>query len=99
MVENPLERFLIATPTNILKDEVYVKAIKLGINVIKTPSLEAIKEEIPSKVRQRIALLYRTGRHSMVHPYITRTQRHLIRLRCRMDPELHPKDMQIAKVK
>ena len=73
MAAHPSERFLIATPTNILKDEVYKKAVKMGIDVIKTPSLEAIKNEMPDEVRRHIAYLYRTGQHRRVHPYIRET--------------------------
>ena len=70
---NPSERFIIAAPTNLLKDQVFDDMMKMGLNVIKTPSLEAIKEEMPEKVRRHIAHLYRIGRHRMVHPYIIET--------------------------
>jgi hypothetical protein len=73
MTENPTDRFLIAAPTNILKNEIYVKAHNLGMDVSKTPSLEEIKNEIPSKAWKHIQRLYKTGRHRSVHPYIFET--------------------------
>lgn len=70
MSENPTDRFLIAAPTNLLKDEIYDKAVKFNIAVSKTPSLEQIKNEIPSKVWNRIQRMYSSGQHRSVHPYI-----------------------------
>lgn len=70
MSENPDHRFLVAAPTNLLKDEIYNKAKRMGIAVCKTPSLEQIKDEMPDKVRRRIEKLYRGGQHRAVHPYI-----------------------------
>jgi hypothetical protein len=70
MSENPTERFLIAAPTNLLKDEIYDKAVKFNIAVSKTPSLEQIKNEIPSNVWNRIQKMYSSGQHRSVHPYI-----------------------------
>ena len=70
MSENPDDRFLIAAPTNLLKDEIYNKAKRMGIAVCKTPSLEQIKDEMPDKVRRRIEKFYRSGQHRAVHPYI-----------------------------
>jgi hypothetical protein len=72
MAENPNSRFLIAAPFNILKDQIYKDAKKRGINVMKTPSLEEIKDEIPDKVWKHIASLYKNGRYRSVHPYICR---------------------------
>jgi hypothetical protein len=46
MSDNPQDRFLIAVPTNILKTEIYEKAVRLGIEVMMTPSLEEIKGKI-----------------------------------------------------
>jgi len=70
MVENPEARFLIATPTNLLKDEIFEKAKNLGIDVRKTPSLEKIKYTMPPKVWKHIQSLYKNGRHRVVHTYI-----------------------------
>ena len=70
MSNNPGERFIIATPTNLLKNEIYNKAKKMGINVAKTPSLDEIKDDMPSNVWRKINLLYKKGRHSDVYPYI-----------------------------
>lgn len=70
MSENPADRFLIAAPTNLLKDEIYEKACRMGMNVKKTPSLEQIKDEMPDSVRATIERLYKAGRHKCVHQYI-----------------------------
>ncbi|SEJ71438.1 hypothetical protein SAMN05660742_114106 [Propionispira arboris] len=70
MSENPTDRFLIAAPTNLLKDEIYNKAVRMNIAVSKTPSLEQIKNEIPSKIWNRIQRMYSSGLHCSVHPYI-----------------------------
>lgn len=71
MEEYPEERFLIAAPTNLLKDEILIKADKLGIEAMKTPSLEEIKYEIPEKVWDRIQKFYKRGQHNRVHRYIS----------------------------
>lgn len=63
-------RFLIAVPTNLLKDEILKKAKGMGIEVMKTPSLEAIKDEIPSVIWKHIQRMYKGGQHYLVHPYI-----------------------------
>lgn len=63
-------RFLIAVPTNLLKDEILKKAKGMGIEVMKTPSLEAIKDEIPSAIWKHIQRMYKGGQHYLVHPYI-----------------------------
>lgn len=70
MAENPDDRFLIAAPTNLLKNEIYRKAEKMGIDAAKTPSLDEIKDEIPPNVWNRINRLYKSGQHKAVHPYI-----------------------------
>lgn len=70
MLENPEDRFLIAAPTNLLKDEICEKAHRMGINVEKTPSLEQIKAEMPDSVRKRIERLYKAGQHQRVQQYI-----------------------------
>ncbi|WP_161846192.1 hypothetical protein [Pseudoflavonifractor sp. 524-17] len=70
MEENPGERFLIAAPTNLLKNELYKKAKGMGSNVCVTPSLEEIKDEIPSEVWERIQWFYKRGQHRPVALYI-----------------------------
>lgn len=74
MAENPDDRFLIAAPTNLLKNELYQKARQMGIEVRKTPSLEEIKDEIKdvsSEVWEDIQCLYKSGQHYRVHSYIS----------------------------
>jgi len=46
------------------------KAKKMGLPVKKTPSLEAIKDEIPDDVQNHIQRLYSKGQHYRVHSYI-----------------------------
>lgn len=70
MAENPDDRFLVAASTNLLKNELYHKAIQMDIEVCKTPSLDEIKDEIPDKVRRRIERFHQSGQHQLVHPYI-----------------------------
>ncbi len=70
--ENQDKRFLIAAPTNLLKNELYEKLKAMGINVCVTPSLEEIKNEIPSKVWKRIQWFYKRGQHRSVALYIKR---------------------------
>ncbi len=70
MEEYPEARFIIAAPTNLLKREIYEKAKRQGIKVMVTPSLEEIKNEIPSGVWNYIQKMYKSGRHYLVHPYI-----------------------------
>lgn len=70
MSENPTSRFLIAAPTNLLKDEIFNKAKKLGIEVLKTPSLQQISDEMPDKIWNHIQKLYNSGQYNSVYPYI-----------------------------
>ena len=70
MFENRNDRFLIAAPTNLLKNEIYNKAKEIGIDVEKTPSLFEVKSEIPDKERKVIEYLYKSGRNQDVHNYI-----------------------------
>lgn len=66
MKEHLDERFLIAAPTNLLKNELYKKARAMGVDVCVTPSLEEIKNEIPPKVWKKIQWLYKRGQHRSV---------------------------------
>lgn len=70
MSENPDDCFLVSTPTNLLKDEVGDRAEDGELEVLKTPSLDQIADELPRKVWNYIRRLRKTGRHSEVHPYI-----------------------------
>lgn len=72
MEENDNERFLIPAPTNLLKDEIYNKSDRTGIDVSKTPSLEQIKNDIPPKVWKKIQWFYRRGQYGAVQPYINK---------------------------
>lgn len=70
MQEYPNKRFIIAVPTNLLKKEIFKKAKKLSIEVMKTPSLEEIKADMPSATWKHIQRMYKRGQHYSVHPYI-----------------------------
>lgn len=70
MQENPDTRFIIAVPTNLLKQEISEKAKSQGIEVRRTPSLEEIKDGIPDEIWEYIQKLYKGGRHRRVHRYI-----------------------------
>lgn len=70
MEENPGVQFLIAAPTNLLKNELCNRAEKNGVDVRKTPSLEEIKDDIPCDVWEHIQILYMRGQYNAVHPYI-----------------------------
>lgn len=70
MEENPGQRFLIAVPTNLLKDEIHLKAVKKGIEILKTPSLEQIRDELTEKVWKCIQKLYKRGQPRFVHRYL-----------------------------
>ena len=72
MSEHPDQRFLIAAPTNLLKNELDNKTKDMGIEVCVTPSLEEIKDEISPKIWKRIQWFYKRGQHSSVAPYISR---------------------------
>lgn len=64
------ERFLIAAPTNLLKNELYDKAKGMGGDVCVTPSLEEIKNDLPSNVWNKIQWFYKRGQHRSVMLYI-----------------------------
>jgi len=66
-------KFLIAVPTNILKNDIYNRAVEKKLNVMMTPSLDEIKKEMPKDVWGYIDKLRKTGRHSKVYPYICKT--------------------------
>lgn len=70
MKEHDEQRFIVAVPTNLLKREIYKKAKGLGIEIMVTPSLEEIKDEIPDNIWNRIQKLYKRGRYRLVHTYI-----------------------------
>jgi hypothetical protein len=62
--------FLIAVPTNKLKQDIYNRAVKKGLQVMKTPSLDEIKDKMPGSIWGHIVNLRSTGRHSQVNPFI-----------------------------
>lgn len=68
--ENPDCNFLIAVPTNLLKDEMLNKARRMGIPIEVTPSLEPIMDEIPINLQRKINRLYASGLSGKVRKVI-----------------------------
>lgn len=64
--------FLIIVPTNKLKWDVGRRAEDMGIDLMVTPSLDEIKDEIPDYIWEHIKFLRDTGQHAKVHPFISR---------------------------
>lgn len=58
-------RILIVVPTNKLKREVWERARELGIEIIVSPSLHEIKDELPDHVWCEIQALYDEGKSPM----------------------------------
>ena len=67
-------RCLIAVPTNVLKDDVYNRAVAEEIEVFKTSSLddENVKNDTPADIRRTIDYLYKTGQHQLIDAYISK---------------------------
>lgn len=65
-------RFLIAVPTNKLKQDIGARADEKGLAFIATPSLDEIKAEMPADVWSHIQHLRNTGQHKKVHTFICR---------------------------
>lgn len=63
-------KVLIDVPTNILKHDVLRRALKMKVNVMETPSLDEIKDDMPPGVWEHIEKLRAYGRHSEVTAYI-----------------------------
>lgn len=70
MMQSSEKRFLIVVPTNKLKQDVRRRAKEKGIDVMITPSLDEIKDEIPDHIWQQIQFLRSTGQHVRMHLYI-----------------------------
>ena len=69
-LKNTKQQSIIAVPTNKLKNEVYNECIAAGINVMETPSIQEIKDEIPEELYNYIEHLYNTGNHKKVIKYL-----------------------------
>lgn len=69
-LKNTKQPSIIAVPTNKLKNEIYNECIAAGINVIETPSIQEIKDEIPEELYNYIEHLYNTGNHKKVMKYL-----------------------------
>ena len=69
------KRFLIVVPTNILKRDIEGRARNKKIELMVTPSLDEIKDEIPEHIWEHIEFLRKTGQHTKVHPFVNRMAR------------------------
>ena len=65
-------RFLIAVPTNKLKWDVKRRADEKGVELMATPSLDDIKDEMPAEIWSHICHLRETGQHKKVHAFVCR---------------------------
>lgn len=66
-LENSDKPYIVAVPTNKLKDEIYDKCIEAGYDVMKTPTLPL---EIPDDIKNEIERLYRIGAAYTAGKYI-----------------------------
>lgn len=65
-------KFLIVVPTNKLKWDVKKRADKMGIDIMVSPSLDEISDEMPEHIWEHIKFLRDTGQHTSVHSFISR---------------------------
>jgi len=74
IMKNSDQRFYYANPANVLKDDVFRRALEKDIDVFRTPSLhdKSIRDYLPDDVRRRIDYLYDSGQHRAVDPYIAK---------------------------
>lgn len=72
LMEHSNLNFLIAVPTNKLKRDVEKRAKEKGIELMVTPSLDEIKDEMPSDTWDVIEFFREIGQHKKVHPFISR---------------------------
>lgn len=61
---------IVAVPTNKLKDEVYHKAFTEGIPIMKTPSIEELKDTLPVAIKEEIKHMYAIGNEEAVNFYL-----------------------------
>ena len=66
------KRFLIAAPTNKLKQDIKRRAHEEDVELMVTPSLDEIKNEMPAEVWKHICHLRETGQHERVHTFVYR---------------------------
>src|SRR5680860_131240 len=66
-LENSDKPYIVAVPTNLLKDEIHEKCIAEGYNVIETPALPA---DLPDDVKDEIERLYNIGASFTASKYI-----------------------------
>jgi hypothetical protein len=63
---------LVAASTNLLKNDLYERAMGKGTEPMVSPSLHEIKDGLPDEVWDKIQRFYDTGRYRSVHPYINK---------------------------
>lgn len=72
LMEHSSKKFLVAVPTNKLKRDVENRAEEKGIELMVTPSLDEIKDEIPDDIWYTIEFFREVGQHKKVHSFINR---------------------------
>ena len=66
-LKNAEEPYIIAVPTHALKDEVYQKALQIGIaNIAATPAMPVFSDMLMNKINH----MYNIGAGAMVMPYL-----------------------------
>lgn len=73
LIKDTTIRVLIVVPTIQLKHEVKIRATKMGIEIIESPSLREIQDELPDDVWSHIEYLYASGKS--VIPYLKKVIR------------------------
>lgn len=72
LMKNIDERILIVVPTNKLKQDVRERAEAMRIDIMVTPSLDEIKDEMPEYIWEHIQFLRNTGQHVEAHAFVSR---------------------------
>ena len=70
LMESSELRFLVAVPTNKLKQDIKIRANEKGIDLLVTPSLDEIKDEMPDYIWNTICRYRDTGQHQKVHTFV-----------------------------
>lgn len=70
LIKNSVRKFIVAAPTNILKDEIYERLKNEGVtNVVKTESIQTL-EEIDNEIGQRVREFNSLGTYNDLVAYL-----------------------------
>ena len=72
LVKSMEEKFLIVVPTNKLKWDVKNRADEMGIDIMVSPSLDEISDEMPEYIWEHIKFLRDIGQHTSVHSFVSK---------------------------